>query len=618
MVIVKTHYIMKKLLVLVVTSIAMALACQKAPENVPITSVSLNQQTAEMEVGETVQLKATVLPAEATDKSVIWASSNKSVAMVENGTVVAIAEGSTTITASSGGKSATCAVTVKKKTVDVTSVELNKTEIALVEGDSETLTATVKPDDASDKTVTWSSSDSSIAKVEDGKVTAVKEGDVTITAKAGEKSAMCKVSVSKKVIPVESIELNKTTLVLVEGDSETLTATVKPDDATDKTVSWSTSDASIATVKNGLITAIKEGIATISVTSGEASANCEVKVITPMDVVISFADSGIKSCLVNAFDTNNDGELSFREAAAVTSSVDIMNSFGEKNYFTSFDEFQYFSSVTSITASMFSDWSQLTLISLPNSINYIGASAFSNCSRLESISIPEGITCIPSYCFYSCKKLSTILLPNSLLSISDGAFKEAGLTEIVIPDGVESIGSAAFYYCKQLKTISLSNSITSIGAMAFDNCAFQSIVLPEGLSNVGHSAFHSCESLTSITIPSSLTVIAQETFWNCKSLKTVVLSEGITEIGIGAFKSCIRLSSLNIPQTITRIRNDAFRGSESIEFIVVRATSVPTGGMNMFSYANNCPIYVPAVSVEDYKVANNWRDYADRIQAIQE
>ena len=200
--------------------------------------------------------------------------------MDESGKVTAVKEGSATITAKAGDKSATCKVTVSKNVIAVTEITLNKTTLSLKEGDSETLVATVKPDDATDKTVTWSTSDTSIATVDsNGRVTAVKEGTATITAKAGDKSATCSVTVSKKVVAVTEITLNKSSLKLNEGDSETLVATVKPDDATDKTVTWSTSDTSIATVdENGKVTAVKEGSATITAKAGGKSATCAVSV----------------------------------------------------------------------------------------------------------------------------------------------------------------------------------------------------------------------------------------------------------------------------------------------------------------------------------------------------
>ena len=131
----------------------------------------------------------------------------------------------------------------------MTSIKLDKTALSLAEGESATLTATVSPDNATNKTVTWSSSDKSVATVSSsGKVTAVKAGTAKITAKAGDKTATCTVTVSEKVIAVTSIKLDKTSLSLTEGETATLTATVSPDNATDKTVTWTSSDKSIATV----------------------------------------------------------------------------------------------------------------------------------------------------------------------------------------------------------------------------------------------------------------------------------------------------------------------------------------------------------------------------------
>jgi len=270
---------MKKVYLLVLVAL-FAIACEKTPEEIAVTSVSLSQPSAEMIIGETLQLQVSISPSNATDKSVIWGSSKQSVAMVSNtGLVTAVSEGTSTITATAGGKSATCQVTVSKGTIAVSSIELNKTELSLVEGESETLVATVKPDDATDKTVQWESSDKEIATINgNGKVSAVKEGEANITARAGDKSASCKVVVAKKIIAVEYIELSKTTLELVEGESEVLTANVLPDNATDKTVTWSTSDASIATVEEGKVIAIKEGEATITASAGGTSASCSVTV----------------------------------------------------------------------------------------------------------------------------------------------------------------------------------------------------------------------------------------------------------------------------------------------------------------------------------------------------
>ena len=164
--------------------------------------------------------------------------------------------------------------------VAVSSVSLDKTSLSLTEGESATLAATVKPDNATNKTVTWSSSNASVASVDaSGKVTAVAEGTATITAKAGDKTATCTVTVKKKVVAVSSVSLDKTSLELTVGETATLVATVIPDRATEKTVSWSSSSSSVATVDaSGKVTAVAKGTATITAKAGGKTAICTVTV----------------------------------------------------------------------------------------------------------------------------------------------------------------------------------------------------------------------------------------------------------------------------------------------------------------------------------------------------
>lgn len=176
--------------------VAMVIACgPKEDPEIAVTGVSLSPTTVALDVGGTSNLTATVQPSNATNKSVNWSTSNQSVATVNNGTVTAVGEGTATITATAGGKSATCSVTVNKKVVPATSIALDKTEAEMETGETLKLTATVKPDDSTDKTFTWTTSDKKIATVKDGTVTAVAAGTVTITVKAGEKEAVCSIKV---------------------------------------------------------------------------------------------------------------------------------------------------------------------------------------------------------------------------------------------------------------------------------------------------------------------------------------------------------------------------------------------------------------------------------------
>ena len=156
---------------------------------IEVKSITLDRSTVSLKVGQSVTLTATVNPSDATNKTVTWTSSNPSVATVENGIVKAIKVGSSTITAKAGDKTATCAITVDA--TPVTSITLDRSTVSLKVGQSVALTATVNPSDATDKTVIWTSSNSSVAAVENGKVKAIKVGSTTITAKAGDKTATC-------------------------------------------------------------------------------------------------------------------------------------------------------------------------------------------------------------------------------------------------------------------------------------------------------------------------------------------------------------------------------------------------------------------------------------------
>ena len=265
------------------------------PGKVAVSSVSVSKTTADLEIGSTVQLSATVSPSNATDKSVTWSSSNANVATVTpTGMVMGKAEGTANITATAGGKSATCKVTVKKPAIPVTSVELDHTEITLKVGETQTLKATVKPDNASNKTITWNSSKADIATVDDdGKVTAVKEGIATITATSGSKSASCKVTVEK--IPVSSVELDQTDITIEEGENKTLKATIKPDNATNKTVAWESSNTSIATVdNNGTVKGVAKGGAIITATCEGKTANCKITVTTPFSIELDQTEMSLR------------------------------------------------------------------------------------------------------------------------------------------------------------------------------------------------------------------------------------------------------------------------------------------------------------------------------------
>ncbi len=262
----------------------------EANKVVPVSGISLNKTAIELTEGETFQLEASVSPDNASDKTISWSSSDVSIAKVDNGLVTALQAGQVVITAKAGEYTASCSVQVKAKIIPVDGITLSQSHVELSEGETFQLQASVSPDNASDKSITWSSSDNNIATVADGLVSTWKAGEVVITAKAGNFKTTCAISVKSKNlpqepdspdepnIPVNGITLDKNEVEMTEGESLTIVATITPEDATDKSIAWNSSDESIATVVNGAVTALKMGEVVITAKAGEFTASCSIRV----------------------------------------------------------------------------------------------------------------------------------------------------------------------------------------------------------------------------------------------------------------------------------------------------------------------------------------------------
>ena len=260
---------------------------QEKNEFIPLEDISISPTDAQLELGNTLQLTAHLIPDNATDSILRWTSSNKSVATVSNsGLVKAVKVGEAVISVKASQIERTCKITVKKPRVEVGSITLDQSALDLDRGKTVTLIATVLPENATDKTVSWVSNNASVATVDtEGHVTAVGSGQTTITAFAGTQSAECIVSV---VVPVEKITLNRRDITVIEGASATLEATIFPDDATDRALTWVSRNSYVATVSSsGVVSAKKAGNAIIVVRShdGRASTTCDVTVIKNPNVI---------------------------------------------------------------------------------------------------------------------------------------------------------------------------------------------------------------------------------------------------------------------------------------------------------------------------------------------
>jgi uncharacterized protein YjdB len=269
--------------------------CDVTVTSASITGVTLNKSTLNLLVGDKETLTATVEPAGALIKTIIWKSSNPLVAAVSStsGEVTAFLPGTATITATTlvGGKTATCTVTVGNT---VSGVTLNRSTASLFVGGTETLYAIVSPSNAANKNVTWSSDKTAVATVSaSGVVTAVAVGTATITATTadGNKTASCVITVNTNIVSVSGVTLNKSSTSLFVGGTETLTAIVAPSNATNKNVTWNSSNTSVATVSGGVVTAVTAGTATITVTTvdGGKTTTCNVTVNTSTVAVSSIS-----------------------------------------------------------------------------------------------------------------------------------------------------------------------------------------------------------------------------------------------------------------------------------------------------------------------------------------
>lgn len=243
---------------------------------VAVSGVTLDKTSGTLNEGETVTLTATVMPEDATDKTVTWASSNSNVATVANGVVTAVAPGTAVITATAGNQSASYSLEVKAPLKGIT---LNHSEMTVIKGQSAPLTVTYNPTYTTDaKDVTWTSSDVTVATVENGVVRGVKAGTATITAKVGAYTATCEVTINE--IPLKEIAIDTADFEMEVESTKQLGVIYNPNDTTDdKKVVWSSDNEEVVTVdENGVVTAVAAGEATITADVNGKTATVKVTV----------------------------------------------------------------------------------------------------------------------------------------------------------------------------------------------------------------------------------------------------------------------------------------------------------------------------------------------------
>ena len=303
------------------------------PVVIELEGLTIDQDDFTMAKGTTDKLSVTATPEAALiGKTVNWSSSDDSVVKVDqDGNIEAVGVGEATITASCEEFSDTVTITVN---APLTGITLNTQETSIKKGDTADLDVIYTPEDTTDdKTVTWTSSDDTVATVdENGVVTALKDGETTITATVGSHTAECLVHVRE--VPLQGIELDKSAITMNKGEkSEALKVSYNPEDTTDdKTVTWSSEDEDIATVENGVVTAVGAGETTITATVGEFTATCEVTVLSPLESISVEADGETDSLEVgdtvnltvkyNPEDTTDDKKVTWTSSDDTVATVD--------------------------------------------------------------------------------------------------------------------------------------------------------------------------------------------------------------------------------------------------------------------------------------------------------
>ena len=541
-------------------------SCKVTVNPIQPTGIKATPETSTLYgLNGTVKLSANVMPSNATNKAVTWSSRNTSVATVSSdGTVKAVGYGTAVITAKTlHGLTSNCTVTVNP--IAVTGVSLNKTSLSFTgTGSSQTLTATVSPSNATNKTLTWSSSNTSVATVSNGVVKAVGFGTATITAKSNNgKTASCSVTVN----PIQPTGIKATpetsTLYGLNGTVK-LSANVMPSNATNKTVTWSSRNTSVATVSSdGTVKAVGYGTTVITATTVNGlTSNCTINVkkeeVTSLTIAtkptktnyyvgdtLNTAGLTLKAAYNNGTTQTITGGFTCTPTALSTVGVQTVtvNYGGKTATFTVSVELPV---LPFVTLTFDPTDGVLDLADTPEKTVYPGEAY----GRLPEPTA-DGMVFLGWYT-ESGKRITSLTTCDltgdatvsarwALASAEGWSFDEATGTLTLDGSGAmkeyTSAAEAPWYsYRDSIEHLVVKSGVTSLSSYAFVGCQnLADITLPDTLQTIGTMTFYGCDSLNNVTIPASVRTIGSYAFADALSLSRITFAGDAPEFGTGVF-----------------------------------------------------------------------------------
>ena len=458
----------------------------------------------------------------------------------------------------------------REETAGVSSVAVTPSRIEIIEGGSAVLSASVSPEAASDRAVAWSSSDRSVATVDKaGTVHGLRPGTATVTATAEGKSGTCAVTVKAKAVNVTDVSLDRTELTLTEGETETLTATVRPDNADNRKVTWSSDKTEVATVDGASkVTAVKAGEAVVTVMTedGGKTASCKVTVkakvvpvtgvdVKPWSVTIGANGTTKLTCTVapsNATNRNVRWESDNPSVATVDSDGNVRAVSTGVAKVSAVTEDGGFRSGCTVTVKEFSsgfevgglfyktaegysmDFVEVTGnpgggkysgdVVVPGTVEYdgitytvkgVGNRAFEGCGDLRKVTISEGIYKIGAYAFFACGNLERVILPSTLERIeSNPVF--TGCSKLEITTTAPREGQENHYYLYD-KALYMHVGRTEREILSWiPEKKTGTVVIKEGTTKIGEYSIRRT-NVDKIVIPESVKSIDVHTFVSCKT-----------------------------------------------------------------------------------------------------